>query len=128
MSSNFNCSYMAMSSLTYVRSFCVKFFFQPIYTDYANYEYFNKRSHLNLFLWNRWTKFNQTWWGELHIWNQDCKKPKKVSGQSFIFLQINIFRQKLGGGGAKVYGCPPPAPGSSTECVPGLKVEWRNVK
>jgi hypothetical protein len=36
MSSNFNCSYMAMSSLTYIPGFSVKFFFQPIYTDYAN--------------------------------------------------------------------------------------------
>jgi hypothetical protein len=35
MSSNFNCSYMAGSSLTYIPSFSVKFFFQPIYTDYA---------------------------------------------------------------------------------------------
>jgi hypothetical protein len=30
------CSYMAMSSLTYIPGFSVKFFFQPIYTDYAN--------------------------------------------------------------------------------------------
>jgi hypothetical protein len=37
MSSNFNCSYMARSSLTYIAGFSVKFFFQPIYTDYANY-------------------------------------------------------------------------------------------
>ena len=36
MSSNFNCSYMARSSLTYISGFSVKFFFQPIYTDYAN--------------------------------------------------------------------------------------------
>jgi hypothetical protein len=35
-SSNFNCSYMARSSLTYILGFSVKFFFQPIYTDYAN--------------------------------------------------------------------------------------------
>ena len=32
----FNCSYMARSSLTYISFFSVKFFFQPIYTDYAN--------------------------------------------------------------------------------------------
>ena len=25
--------------------------------------YFDKRSHLNLFLWNHWTKLNQTWQG-----------------------------------------------------------------
>ena len=56
-----NCSYMARSSLAYVRCFCLKFFFQPIYTDYANLAYFDKRSHLNLLLWNRWTKWNQTW-------------------------------------------------------------------
>ena len=27
---------MAMSSLTYILGFSVKFFFQPIYSDYAN--------------------------------------------------------------------------------------------
>jgi hypothetical protein len=32
----FNCSYMARCSLTYVPVFSVKFFFQPIYTNYAN--------------------------------------------------------------------------------------------
>jgi hypothetical protein len=31
-----NCSYIAMSSLTYIPGFSVKFFFQSIYTDYAN--------------------------------------------------------------------------------------------
>jgi hypothetical protein len=36
MSSNFNCSCMAISSLTFIPGFSVKFFFQPIYTDYAN--------------------------------------------------------------------------------------------
>ena len=42
---------MAMSSsLTYIPGFSVKFFFQPIHTDYANWAYFDKRSHLNLFL------------------------------------------------------------------------------
>jgi hypothetical protein len=35
MSSNFNCSYMTMSRLTYILHFSVNFFFQPIYTDYA---------------------------------------------------------------------------------------------
>jgi hypothetical protein len=38
---------MARNSLTYIPGFSVKFFFQPIYTDYAN---FDKRSHLNLLL------------------------------------------------------------------------------
>jgi hypothetical protein len=28
--------YMARSSLTYITGFSVKFFFQPIYNDYAN--------------------------------------------------------------------------------------------
>jgi hemolysin-activating ACP:hemolysin acyltransferase len=71
MSSNFNCSYMARSSLTYIPDFSVKFFFQPIYTDYANWSYFDKRSHLNLLLWNRWTKLNQTWqgWEEISIFS-----------------------------------------------------------
>ena len=32
----FNCNYMARNSLTYIPGFSVKFFFQPIYTDYAN--------------------------------------------------------------------------------------------
>jgi hypothetical protein len=34
--SNVNCSYMAKSSLTYIPGFSVKYFFQPIYADYAN--------------------------------------------------------------------------------------------
>ena len=46
MSSNLNCSYMARSSLSYIPNFSVKYFFQPIYTDYANKAYFDKRSHL----------------------------------------------------------------------------------
>jgi hypothetical protein len=32
----FNCNYIARSSLAYIPGFSVKFFFQPIYTDYAN--------------------------------------------------------------------------------------------
>ena len=43
MSANFNCSYMARSSLTFIPGFSVKFFFQPIYTDYANWAYFDKK-------------------------------------------------------------------------------------
>jgi hypothetical protein len=31
---------MARSSLKYIPGFSVKFFFQPIYTDYANWAYF----------------------------------------------------------------------------------------
>jgi hypothetical protein len=50
LSSNFNCRYMARNSLTYNLGFSVKFFFQPIYTDYANWAYFDKRSHSNLLL------------------------------------------------------------------------------
>jgi hypothetical protein len=38
------------SSLTFILGFSVKFFFQPIYTDYANWTYFDKRSHLKLLL------------------------------------------------------------------------------
>jgi hypothetical protein len=41
---------MARSSLAYIPGFSVKFFFQPIYTDYANWAYFDKRSHSNLLL------------------------------------------------------------------------------
>jgi hypothetical protein len=43
-------SYMVRSSLTYIPGFSVKYFFQPIYTDYENEAYFDKRSHLNLLL------------------------------------------------------------------------------
>ena len=50
MSSNFNGSYMTMSSLTYIPGFSVKLFIQSIYTDYAIKAYFDKRSHLNLLL------------------------------------------------------------------------------
>ena len=37
MNSNFNCSYMAMSSLTYILGFSVKFF-QPVYSVQEYYE------------------------------------------------------------------------------------------
>jgi hypothetical protein len=37
---------MARRRLTYIPDFFVKFFFQPFYTDYANYAYFDKISHL----------------------------------------------------------------------------------
>jgi hypothetical protein len=40
----------AGAGLTYIPGFSVKFFFQLIYTDYANWAYFDKRSHLNLLL------------------------------------------------------------------------------
>lgn len=36
MSSNFNCSYIAMSSSTYIPCYSVKFIFQLICTNYAN--------------------------------------------------------------------------------------------
>ena len=49
------------SSLTYIPGISVKFFFQPIYTDFWNWAYFDKRSHLNLLLWNDWVNLNQTW-------------------------------------------------------------------
>ena len=49
MSTNFNYRYMAMSSLTYILRFSGKFFFQPIYTDYANQAYLYNRSHLIFF-------------------------------------------------------------------------------
>ena len=32
-----------MGSLTYIPDFSLKYFFQPIYTDYANYAYFVKK-------------------------------------------------------------------------------------
>ena len=54
----FNCSYMEMSSLTY-SCFSVKFLFQTIYTDYTILVYIDKRSHLNLLIWNHFTKLNQ---------------------------------------------------------------------
>ena len=71
MSSTFNCSYMSMSSLTYILIFSVKFFVHPMYTDYANWAYFDKRSHLNLLLWNhRETKFG--WNGHWVVPFQNC--------------------------------------------------------
>jgi hypothetical protein len=48
---------MAKSSLAYVRGFCLKFFFQPIYTDYANLAYFDYISNLGTF----WLKIEQFW-------------------------------------------------------------------
>ena len=44
MSSNFNSSYMTISSLTYIPGFfCVKYFIQLINTDYANQTYFENK-------------------------------------------------------------------------------------
>jgi hypothetical protein len=37
-----SCSYMAMSSLSYIPDVAVNIFCQPINTDYANYAYFDK--------------------------------------------------------------------------------------
>jgi hypothetical protein len=34
---------------------------QPIYTDYANWTYFNKISHLNLLLWDCCTNLSKIW-------------------------------------------------------------------
>ena len=44
MNTNFISNYVAKSSLAYIAGLSVKFFFQPIYTDYAKYAYFDKRS------------------------------------------------------------------------------------
>jgi UV DNA damage repair endonuclease len=122
MSSNFNCSYMARSSLTYIPCFFYEIFlsadiyrlckwtqfwkgaiqessqqslieigsvvseekifclFHPPFfliciigqnrqkfkvhkKSCHKLGIFDKRSHLNLLLWNRWTKLNQTWQG-----------------------------------------------------------------
>ena len=54
---------MAIISLMYILDFSVKLFILSIYTNYVNEGYFDKRSHLNLLLWNRWTKLTQTWQG-----------------------------------------------------------------
>jgi len=49
----------------------VKLFCQPIYTDYANLAYFDKRSYLNLLLlWNCWTKFE--WDGPCMVSFKNC--------------------------------------------------------
>ena len=50
MSLDFNCTYMAMSSLTYIPGFSMNLFFQPMYTNYVNLAYIEKSSHLNLLL------------------------------------------------------------------------------
>jgi hypothetical protein len=57
MSLDFNCTYMAMSSLTYIPGFSMNLFFQPMYTNYANLAYIEKSSHLNLLLLTCWTRF-----------------------------------------------------------------------
>jgi len=91
---------MARSSLTYIPGFSVKFFFQPIYTDYANKAYFDKRSHLNLLLWNHWTKLNQTWQG----WPLGGSLSKRMTillelmcchSLTYIYLYQNITTQEL---------------------------------
>ena len=61
MTSNFNCSYMARNSLTYILGFSVKYFFSRFIPIMQVRHILIKKSHLNLLLWNRWTKLNQTW-------------------------------------------------------------------
>ena len=108
MSSNFNCSYMARSSLTYIPGFSVKFFFQPIYTDDANWASIHKRSHLNLLLWNRWTKLNQTsgrdgpWVGPFQNCVRQPRPPfkmavvaKKIEISTIIHCCFNINQNEL---------------------------------
>ena len=104
MSSNFNCSYMARSSLAYIPGFSVKFFFQPRYTDYANWAYFHKRSHLNLLFWNRWNKLNQTWQGwplllkiEISSNGQNCS----ILSQNVNWLEVGINGHNCGRGPSK---------------------------
>ena len=83
-----NCSYMAKNSLAYVRGLCLKFFFQPIYTDYANLAYFDKRSHLNLLLWNRWTKSGRD--GP----SQNCVRQRRpVSKMATVTKNRNFFKR-----------------------------------
>ena len=56
MSSNFNNSQVIISSLMSIPFFSVKLFFQQIYTDYANYAYFDKSSHLNHLIFHQGNK------------------------------------------------------------------------
>ena len=37
-----------MSSLRYIPDFSVKFYIQLIYTNYANYAYFDKTNHIKI--------------------------------------------------------------------------------
>ena len=53
-----------MSRLTNILGFSVKFFFQPIYTDYTNLTYFDKRSHLNHLFLNCSAKLKHVWLGQ----------------------------------------------------------------
>ena len=100
MSSDFKCSYMARSSLAYIPNFSVKFSFQLIYTDYANWAYFDKKSHLNLLLWNRWTKLKQIWqgWslgGSLSILCPTAPPPFKMAAvtknRNFFSCQFPLY-------------------------------------
>jgi hypothetical protein len=52
-----------MSTLNIYSGFFVNFFIHLIYTTYANWKYFDKRSDLNLLLWNHWTTSHQIWLG-----------------------------------------------------------------
>ena len=74
----------------YILGFSVKFFFQSIYTDYANWAYFDKRSHLNLFLWNRWTKLKQTWQPWVGPFQNCVRQPNAVHSRWLLLLKIEI--------------------------------------
>ena len=61
MSSNVNCSYIAMR-FTYFPGFSVKFFFKPIYTDYVNQAYFDTKIRFKSSL-KLQSNLNQIWLG-----------------------------------------------------------------
>jgi hypothetical protein len=59
--SNFNSSYMAMSSSTYIPGLSPNIPFSPFIRLTQISHIFYKRSHLNLLLGNLWTEINKIW-------------------------------------------------------------------
>jgi hypothetical protein len=59
-----------MSSSINFLDFSVKYFFQPIWTDYSNLEYFNKTLHLYLLLWTHGTKLKTNLAGMFLGWSR----------------------------------------------------------
>jgi hypothetical protein len=57
---------------------------------YANWAYFDKRSHLNLLFWNRWTKLNQPWVGLF----QNCVRQPWSFIKICLICIIGIYRLK----------------------------------
>jgi hypothetical protein len=80
--SNFNSSYIVISSLTYILGFSVKYIFQWIYT---NFVYFEKKNHLKTVCSEIWTvQIIDPRWLPL-LWAEFSNGKKKKNQLKFFY-------------------------------------------